>query len=30
LFTARGITVYESKLQKTGSEYFPVRFFPFK
>ena len=30
LFTATGITVYESKLQKTGSEYFPVRFFPFK
>ena len=29
-FTATGITIYESKLQKTGSEYFPVRFFPFK
>jgi len=30
VFMATGLTVYESKLQKTGSEYFPVRFFPFK
>jgi len=29
VFAATGITVYESKLQKTGSEYFPLRFFPF-
>jgi len=29
-FTATGITVYESKLERTGSEYFPVRSFPFK
>jgi len=30
VFTAAGITIYESKLQKTGSEYFRVRFFPFR
>ena len=30
VFTAAGLTVYESKLRKTGSEYVPVRFFPFK
>jgi RNA 2',3'-cyclic 3'-phosphodiesterase len=29
VFNAAGIMVYESKLQRTGSEYFPVRFFPF-
>lgn len=28
-FTARGLTIYESKLQKTGSVYSSVRFFPF-
>jgi 2'-5' RNA ligase len=30
LFTATGVTVYESKLQKTGSAYLPIRLFPFR